>query len=176
MKNSFKNAIQVIYQKSKSNSDSHMNCNGVKILVATMPCGWYIGQYYGALSIFLLIFKSLYVVDISQNPSGSSVAITGHFYAKFSRSISYIQAWVYSKKYYDPFLRSSFGRQRGPRRTKNLVHQLSVSLEDMYNGTVRKLALQKNVICDGCEGIGGKPGAVQKCPNCRGTGMQVGKD
>ena len=67
----------------------------------------------------------------------------------------------------------SFGRQRGPRRTKNLVHQLSVSLEDMYNGTVRKLALQKNVICDGCEGIGGKPGAVQKCPNCRGTGMQV---
>merc|ERR1719285_458811 len=70
----------------------------------------------------------------------------------------------------DPFGR---GRQRGPRRTKNLVHQLSVALEDMYNGTVRKLALQKNVICDGCEGIGGKPGAVQKCPNCRGTGMQV---
>merc|ERR1719382_425427 len=73
----------------------------------------------------------------------------------------------------DPFGRGSFGRQRGPRRTKNLVHQLSVSLEDMYNGTVRKLALQKNVICDGCEGIGGKAGAVQKCPACRGTGMQV---
>jgi DnaJ family protein A protein 1 len=70
----------------------------------------------------------------------------------------------------DPFGR---GRQRGPRRTKNLVHQLSVSLEDMYNGTVRKLALQKNVICDGCNGLGGKAGAVQKCPTCRGTGMQV---
>jgi len=71
----------------------------------------------------------------------------------------------------DPFGRG--GRSRGPRRTKNLVHQLSVSLEDMYNGTVRKLALQKNVICDSCDGIGGKAGAVQKCPNCRGTGMQV---
>merc|ERR1719411_1065388 len=70
----------------------------------------------------------------------------------------------------DPFGR---GRQRGPRRTKNLVHQLSVSLEDMYNGTVRKLALQKNVICDACDGLGGKAGAVQKCPNCRGSGMQV---
>jgi len=70
----------------------------------------------------------------------------------------------------DPFGR---GRQRGPRRTKNLVHQLSVSLEDMYNGTVRKLALQKNVICDACDGLGGKAGAVQKCPTCRGTGMQV---
>merc|ERR1719186_210029 len=72
----------------------------------------------------------------------------------------------------DPFGRG--GRSRGPRRTKNLVHQLSVSLEDMYNGTVRKLALQKNVICDSCDGVGGKAGAVQKCPNCRGTGMQVG--
>ena len=41
---------------------------------------------------------------------------------------------------------------RGPRRTKNIMHQLSVSLEDMYNGTTRKLALQKNVICDACEG------------------------
>jgi len=71
----------------------------------------------------------------------------------------------------DPFGRG--GGRRGPRRTKNLVHQLSVSLEDMYNGTVRKLALQKNVICDSCDGIGGKAGAVQKCPNCRGTGMQV---
>merc|ERR1719495_874646 len=71
----------------------------------------------------------------------------------------------------DPFGRG--GGRRGPRRTKNLVHQLSVSLEDMYNGTVRKLALQKNVICDSCDGVGGKAGAVQKCPNCRGTGMQV---
>merc|ERR1719382_1566546 len=74
----------------------------------------------------------------------------------------------------DPFGRGGgFGRQRGPRRTKNLVHQLSVSLEDMYNGTTRKLALQKNVICDACEGLGGKAGAVQKCPNCRDSGMQV---
>merc|ERR1719273_168259 len=74
----------------------------------------------------------------------------------------------------DPFGRGGgFGRQRGPRRTKNLVHQLSVSLEDMYNGTVRKLALQKNVICDACEGVGGKAGAIQKCPTCRGSGMQV---
>jgi len=70
----------------------------------------------------------------------------------------------------DPFGR---GRQRGPRRTKNLVHQLSVSLEDMYNGTIRKLALQKNVICDSCEGVGGKPGCFVKCQNCRGSGMQI---
>lgn len=35
---------------------------------------------------------------------------------------------------------------------KNVVHQLSVSLEEMYNGSTRKLGLQKNVICEKCEG------------------------
>lgn len=33
-----------------------------------------------------------------------------------------------------------------------MVHQLTVSLEDLYNGATRKLAVQKNVICDKCEG------------------------
>lgn len=32
------------------------------------------------------------------------------------------------------------------------MHQLGVSLEDLYNGATRKLALQKNVICGKCEG------------------------
>merc|ERR1712213_288191 len=40
-------------------------------------------------------------------------------------------------------------------------------------GTTRKLALQKNVICDACDGVGGKEGAVIRCTNCRGSGMQV---
>ena len=44
------------------------------------------------------------------------------------------------------------GRSRGPRRTKNLMHQVSCSLEEMYNGSTRKLALQKNVICADCDG------------------------
>uniref|UniRef100_A0A2K5I348 J domain-containing protein n=1 Tax=Colobus angolensis palliatus TaxID=336983 RepID=A0A2K5I348_COLAP len=44
------------------------------------------------------------------------------------------------------------GRMQRERRGKNVVHQLSVTLEDLYNGATRKLALQKNVICDKCEG------------------------
>lgn len=54
-----------------------------------------------------------------------------------------------------------------------MVHQLSVSLEELYNGSSRKLALQKNVICDKCEGRGGKKGAVEKCTTCKGRGIQV---
>ena len=43
-------------------------------------------------------------------------------------------------------------RRRGPKKGKNVVHQIKVSLEELYNGSTRKLALQKNVICAKCEG------------------------
>jgi len=69
--------------------------------------------------------------------------------------------------------RGGRGGPRGPRKGKDVIHQLKVPLEDMYNGSQRKLALQKNVICSKCEGRGGKEGSVQKCQICRGTGMQV---
>ncbi|CAM4787793.1 unnamed protein product [Rotaria magnacalcarata] len=45
--------------------------------------------------------------------------------------------------------------------------------EELYNGAVRKLALQKNVVCNKCEGIGGKKGAVSKCTTCNGSGFVV---
>lgn len=44
------------------------------------------------------------------------------------------------------------GRSRGPARGKDTVHPLRVTLEELYNGSTRKLALQKNVICVTCEG------------------------
>ncbi|XP_053312897.1 dnaJ homolog subfamily A member 4-like [Spea bombifrons] len=65
------------------------------------------------------------------------------------------------------------GRMNREKRGKNVVHQLSVSLEDLYNGASRKLALQKNVICDKCEGRGGKKGALEKCATCKGRGIQI---
>lgn len=69
------------------------------------------------------------------------------------------------------------GRGRGyggTRRGKDVIHQLSASLEEMYNGATRKLAVQKNVICEKCNGQGSsRPGAVQNCGNCRGSGIEV---
>lgn len=59
------------------------------------------------------------------------------------------------------------------RKGKNVVHQLSVTLEEMYNGSTRKLGLQKNVICEKCEGYGGKKGTLEKCSTCKGRGVQV---
>lgn len=51
---------------------------------------------------------------------------------------------------------------------------MGVTLEELYNGAVRKLALQKSVICDKCSGRGSKKGGpIDKCATCRGTGMQT---
>lgn len=49
------------------------------------------------------------------------------------------------------------GSRRGhrERRGKDVVHQLQVSLEDLYKGATRKLALEKNSICEKCEGMYG---------------------
>jgi len=67
------------------------------------------------------------------------------------------------------------GRSRpsGPKRGKDLVHRVKVSLEELYVGKTTKLALQKHVICKKCEGRGGKEGAVKKCGGCQGQGIKV---
>lgn len=76
--------------------------------------------------------------------------------------------------FFGQFGSASSGRsQRRQQKGKDVVHQLSVSLEDLYNGCVRKLALEKNVVCEKCEGRGGKKGAVEQCPGCHGSGVTV---
>jgi DnaJ family protein A protein 1 len=55
-----------------------------------------------------------------------------------------------------------------------MIYPLKVALEDLYNGKVSKLAVQKNVICDECKGKGGKDGAVKSCSGCDGQGSVVG--
>ncbi len=52
----------------------------------------------------------------------------------------------------DMFFGGGGNRGRRERKGKDVVHQMAVTLEEMYNGSVRKLALQKNVICGTCEG------------------------
>ncbi|RDB24194.1 Mitochondrial protein import protein MAS5 [Hypsizygus marmoreus] len=64
-------------------------------------------------------------------------------------------------------------RSQGPRKTKDLVHRVHVSLEDLYKGKTTKLALTRNVICSKCKGKGGKEGAVRTCHSCNGRGIKV---
>lgn len=64
-------------------------------------------------------------------------------------------------------------RQQGPRKGKDLVHRIAVSLEDLYKGKTTKLALNKTVICSKCDGKGGKAGAVRQCQGCSGRGVKI---
>ncbi|TFY76691.1 hypothetical protein EWM64_g7321 [Hericium alpestre] len=64
-------------------------------------------------------------------------------------------------------------RTSGPRKSKDLVHRVHVSLEDLYKGKTTKLALTRNVICPKCDGKGGKEGAVKQCGSCQGRGVKV---
>ena len=59
----------------------------------------------------------------------------------------------------------------GPRRGQDVGHELRVTLEDLYNGKTKKLAIQRQVICKKCAGKGGT-GSPVKCPACRGSGVQ----
>eukprot|EP00001_Collodictyon_triciliatum_P167645 29625_6 len=65
------------------------------------------------------------------------------------------------------------GRSRGPQKGEDVVHPLNVSLEDLYKGKTVKLAMNRNVICGTCKGIGGKEGSVSKCNSCDGRGIKI---
>jgi len=63
--------------------------------------------------------------------------------------------------------------ERGGRKSKDLVHRIHVTLEDLYKGKTTKLALTRNVICPKCDGRGGKEGSVRSCNSCHGRGVRV---
>jgi len=66
------------------------------------------------------------------------------------------------------------GRERGPTKTKDMVHEIQVTLEDLYNGKTSKMAVNRNVICKQCKGSGTKSGASSgNCKKCDGKGVKV---
>lgn len=74
----------------------------------------------------------------------------------------------------DDILGAFFGQQarrRGPKKTKDIVQALPVTLEELYNGTVRKLKLTKNVGCKTCNGTGSSDGKSYVCQECEGSGQ-----
>ncbi|OII75081.1 hypothetical protein cand_004420 [Cryptosporidium andersoni] len=69
--------------------------------------------------------------------------------------------------------RRSGGGRGGKRRGEDIVTHLKVTLEQIYNGSVRKMAINKDTICDECEGVGGPKDAIQYCELCQGQGIRV---
>ena len=57
---------------------------------------------------------------------------------------------------------------RSSNKSKPIVHKLGVTLEELYNGKTRKLAVTREICCEECSGKGGSK--VEKCQSCRGLG------
>ena len=51
------------------------------------------------------------------------------------------------------------------------MHKLGVTLEELYKGRTRKLAINREVSCSQCDGKGGSK--VESCSACKGRGMKV---
>ncbi|KAJ9171207.1 hypothetical protein P3X46_014602 [Hevea brasiliensis] len=66
---------------------------------------------------------------------------------------------------------SSRGRRQ--KRGDDVVQTLKVTLEDLYNGTTKKLSLSRNFMCTKCKGKGSKSGASGMCYGCQGSGMKI---
>lgn len=65
----------------------------------------------------------------------------------------------------------SSSQRHGKRKGEDVVFPLKVTLEDLYNGTSKKLRLTKNIICKDCHGKGGKSDVT--CQDCKGHGVRT---
>jgi len=66
------------------------------------------------------------------------------------------------------------GGRGGPVQGEDIMHQIAVSLEDLYKGKTSKLAVTRNIICSKCTGSGAKKeGASQRCGTCDGRGIRL---
>ena len=66
---------------------------------------------------------------------------------------------------------NSFFGGGGPRRPKNRIEKINVSLEDIYKKKSLKINYKKKCVCESCNGSGGKyPSSTIICSSCEGKG------
>ncbi|MDD4150117.1 MAG: molecular chaperone DnaJ [Bacteroidales bacterium] len=69
---------------------------------------------------------------------------------------------------------SSGGSRRRVNKGTNLRVTVKLTLDEIANGTTKKIKLKKYVACNACKGTGEKDGSSSKtCPTCNGRGTQT---
>ncbi|KAI9841573.1 MAG: DnaJ- protein scj1 [Sclerophora amabilis] len=68
-----------------------------------------------------------------------------------------------------------FGHGGGQRRGPNMELRVQVPLRDFYNGKDLEFSLEKQMICEECEGTGSADGEVETCTSCGGRGAKIQK-
>jgi len=74
---------------------------------------------------------------------------------------------------HDPFAMFHGGRPGGRPKGPNAMTEMTVTLEQLYNGAKHTLNIERNVICSKCRGTGARDGQTEKCPVCGGRGAVV---
>lgn len=67
---------------------------------------------------------------------------------------------------------SSFGHKE-QRKGPDMEIKVEIPLADFYNGRITNFKLEKQHICDECNGSGSSDGQVQMCSTCNGYGIQL---
>jgi molecular chaperone DnaJ len=67
-----------------------------------------------------------------------------------------------------------FGSSSGPqkRRGSDIRYDISITLEEVYNGTERDIQYERVGNCKDCSGTGAFKGDLNKCSDCKGTGQK----
>ncbi|PGH23681.1 hypothetical protein AJ80_02287 [Polytolypa hystricis UAMH7299] len=68
-----------------------------------------------------------------------------------------------------------FGHSPGQRRGQDMEVRLHLPLRDFYNGREAEFQVEKQQICDTCEGSGSADGEIETCDKCGGRGMVIQK-
>ena len=67
---------------------------------------------------------------------------------------------------------SGRSNRNGPKRGRDLRHDLEITFEEAYSGIKKEFVINRNEKCTTCNGSGAKPGTNPvTCPNCHGTGQ-----
>lgn len=70
---------------------------------------------------------------------------------------------------FSSFFGGGHRRARSIEKGKSIRVKVKISLEELFNGTTKKIKYKRDVKCVNCHGTGGT--GVKICPDCGGTGM-----
>jgi DnaJ-class molecular chaperone len=76
--------------------------------------------------------------------------------------------------FFDMFTGGFMRRPRGPMKGETVKQNLRVTLNDLYNGVLKKIRVTRTRICTQCKGEGtSNPNAVRNCVDCNGMGFNI---
>ncbi|KAI5851602.1 hypothetical protein DFP73DRAFT_490942 [Morchella snyderi] len=67
------------------------------------------------------------------------------------------------------------GGERGMQKGPNMEVRVDIPLADFYKGSEKEFSVEKQVVCEECDGSGSQDGHMDSCNECGGRGVRVVK-